>query len=112
GRQQEGGDKRAEVRHGRSGDPRSRLTVEGRGRMKKLWRVTIEYEVVVAADTEMDAFDVAYFSPRDILEWEDRPDLVNVTGPIQSPDALPKGWKDCIPYGGDGNTRVEAYFES
>ncbi|GAA4400510.1 hypothetical protein [Quisquiliibacterium transsilvanicum] len=72
----------------------------------KLYEVSVEFTMVVQAGDEEDAWDVARENVRDAVGDAD-PHLHvvrRVTGAAQLRD----GWDGmCIPYGGDGNTRIK-----
>lgn len=75
--------------------------------MQKLYRIELTTSIVVVADTARDALDVATntSTQRDIV----RDAALEAGFPVEvfSPSELPEGWDDdCIPYGGDGNTRI------
>jgi hypothetical protein len=60
---------------------------------------------VVMADDSDHAFIVAREKFRDIAR-DERPDVF-VDEEVRSEDDLPDGWDlGCLPYGGDGNTRL------
>lgn len=70
----------------------------------------IEYtmQVVVIADDHDHAYQVGRESWRDASR-DAQPDLF-VEREIESEDDLPDEWDvGCIPYGGDGNTRLSEY---
>lgn len=76
----------------------------------KLYRVTIEYEVLVAGEDEDDAWNRARDSVSDIQSFEDFPDI-HVGSEVKSADDIPKDWRGCIPYGDDTrDKRTEQYF--
>ena len=69
----------------------------------------VEFTVrsVVMADDEHHAFSVARDQFREIAS-DVTPDVF-VENEVKSEDDLPEGWDlVCLPYGGDGNTRLEA----
>jgi hypothetical protein len=70
-------------------------------------KVILETTIVVFADNEDHAYDVAYETAIEVIDTE-RPDpCVCVTGEVMSVHHLRDAWdEDCIPYGGDGNTRL------
>lgn len=79
--------------------------------MSKLYRVTIEYDALAVADDDIAAYSVARSSLREITD-DQEPDICPWAGAIETADQIPKEWRECIPYGGDGNTRVEAYIQA
>lgn len=72
----------------------------------KLYTVTVEFDYVVVAESEIDAEKVAQQNIRQALSDISHYDLNYVV----TPGATAYGWDgDCIPYGGDGNTRTKDY---
>lgn len=71
--------------------------------------VTLETQIVVVADDEDHAYQIAQENTREAID-NDRPDPdVNVRGEVASEKHLYGGWDgQCVPYGGDGNTRISA----
>lgn len=75
--------------------------------MEKLYRIELTTVIVVVASSAGDALDVAAntSTQRDVVR-----DAALETGfPVEIflPCELPDGWdEECIPYGGDGNTRL------
>lgn len=71
--------------------------------------VTLETKIVVVADDEDHAWQVARNEAREAID-NDRPDPdVHVRGEITSEKHLRDGWDgQCVPYGGDRNTRISA----
>jgi len=68
---------------------------------------TVQFTMVVVANDEAHAEEVAQEHVRRALE--DEPMCISVTGEVQAVSHLRDGWNgDCIPYGGDGNTRLNA----
>jgi hypothetical protein len=64
----------------------------------KLYKVEFMTESVVAAESEDDAFKIAYSNCREILL--DSPDYPDIGREIVTASDLPDGWSDgCIPYG-------------
>ena len=75
--------------------------------MKKLYRIELTTDIVVVADSDGDALVIATntSTQRDVV----RDAALEAGFPVEvsSPSELPDGWDDdCIPYGGDGNTRI------
>jgi hypothetical protein len=62
-----------------------------------LWRVTVEYELIVVADSELQA-ELAgeYHAGKDGSD----PSLTSATS-VKKMDDVPAEWKDSIPFGGD-----------
>lgn len=71
--------------------------------------VTLETKIVVVAEDEDHAWQVARDEAREAID-NDRPDPdVSVRGEVTSEKHLRDGWDgECVPYGGDGNTRIGA----
>lgn len=74
--------------------------------------VTLETKIVVVADDEDHAWQVASDEARDAID-NDRPAPdVSVRGEVTSEKHLRDGWDaECVPYGGDGNTRIGALLQ-
>ena len=73
--------------------------------MKKLYMVHIEDDIMVMAENEKDAEDVAV---RGLREEDADPDFVDaalVEG--LGVACLPKGWQGCLPWGGDDDRTCE-----
>jgi hypothetical protein len=76
----------------------------------KPFAVTIEYTAIVMAESEIDAYTVAHDQKRDI---ESDCDAEVSTGhELTREDQLSAyGWDgQCLPYGGDGETRLRDIF--
>jgi hypothetical protein len=74
--------------------------------MSKLFTVTAHFDFVVVAEDIGDAIEVAQQSARDALSDISSFDLDFDV----HPGVHANGWDDeCIPYGGDGNTRTGEY---
>lgn len=72
--------------------------------------VTLEVVAVVMAEDETHAYEVAGQKKRDIFYDADYPDIM-VGDEIATASDMRDGWDlDCIPYGGDGNTRIGEYL--
>ena len=72
----------------------------------KLFKVTAEMEFVIAVEDDEDEYSVAEEAWRD-AKYDEEPSLF-VGGEIKSLKDLPSGWDGmCIPYLGDGNTRLQ-----
>ncbi len=76
---------------------------------KKLYTVRVSYDYVVVADDENDAYSVGIEAVRDALF-----DLSVHDVDIDIKEGVSAfGWdNDCIPYGGDGNTRTGEYLKN
>ena len=62
-----------------------------------LWRVTVEYELLVVADTERQAESEAEYYSR-----EDGSSVtMTVANEIRKIEDVPADWQDSIPFGGD-----------
>ena len=80
-----------------------------------LFRVNtlLDLDMVVEADNEDDAWNAAREDCRDAVSDSLQSIQIHVIGEIKRTDKLPPGWdKDCIPYGGDGNTRIRDLLPS
>jgi hypothetical protein len=61
---------------------------------------------IVMANDESHAYSVAENHKRDIFGDDPNP-VISVDAEVIELDKLPHGWDgECIPYGGDGNTRL------
>ena len=75
-----------------------------------LYNVEVSMTIVVFAEDECDALDVAASNARQAMSDAD-PDAF-IRGEVKSLKDLCEFWDgDCIAYGGDGNTRISAYLE-
>ena len=73
----------------------SQITTDDAG--ARLWRVTVEYELLVVADTERQAESEAeYYAGEDGSE----PSLTVATK-VHKIEDVPADWQDSIPFGGD-----------
>jgi hypothetical protein len=71
----------------------------------KPYVVEFTFRTVVMGEDEIRAYGVARDQFRDIVR-DETPDIW-VEGEVRSEDDLPEGWDlMCLPYGGDGNTRL------
>lgn len=76
--------------------------------MSKLYQVEITVLAVVAADDETHAWQVADSYKRDIMSDDPDP-CIEVDVEVKKLADMRHGWDgECIPYGGDGNTRIGA----
>jgi len=67
------------------------------GSASRLWRVTVEYELLVVADSERQAeAEAEYYAGEDGSE----PSLTVATK-VQKIEDVPAEWQDSIPFGGD-----------
>jgi len=74
----------------------------------KAYMVEITTHAVVMADDEAHAYDVAENYKRDAFHDDPNP-RIEIWGEVVRVDQLEHGWDgECIPYGGDGNTRLGA----
>lgn len=70
-------------------------------------KVTIETTMVVVADDEDHAHQVAEENIREAIDYEMPTPYISVTGDVTSARHLRDGWTEqCVPYGGDGNTQI------
>lgn len=67
----------------------------------KLWAVTIERTIMVMANDETQAEQLAHENERE--ETMNDPDFVSATE-VLSPARIPEAWQSSLPYGGDGRT--------
>jgi hypothetical protein len=73
----------------------------------KLYEVEITTIAVIAADDESHAQQIAESEARQIFS-DDLSPRIKLDGEVKSLDRLQQGWDgECIPYGGDGNTRLK-----
>ena len=71
-----------------------------------IYAVEITTIAVISAKDETHAVDVAYRLSGQIFN-EDPSPRIEVDGEVKSLGELRHGWDgECIPYGGDGNTRL------
>ncbi|MFJ3047028.1 hypothetical protein ACIPEN_14450 [Herbaspirillum chlorophenolicum] len=78
--------------------------------MSKLYRVAVEFEMVVQTESEDDAYFVAQRYMKDAIE--DSGALIIVGSIIENPNDLPEFWDDmCLPYGGNGVQRIKEILE-
>lgn len=72
-------------------------------------QVSIDVPVVIEAEDEDHVWEIARDDIREILGDVNLGRLVktHVVREVSKAEELPKDWDDrCIPYGGDGNTRI------
>lgn len=80
--------------------------------MKRLHRVTVEFDYVVVVDEGDDPYLVAESYARDAFLDISTFDMNISTTPYHPKSATVTGWdNECIPYGGDGNTRTGEYLK-
>jgi len=73
--------------------------------MKRLYRVSVEFEMVVEAENEMDAHFIAVEHAAECVS-DSSPETA-VYGVVKHAVELPDGWDEmCLPYGGDGEKRI------
>lgn len=72
----------------------------------KLYTARVAFDFVVLAEDKISAFDVALSHMREAFSDLDRHDVdLDISAGVHA-----YKWDDeCIPYGGDGNTRTGAY---
>lgn len=69
--------------------------------------VAIKFTMVVQADDESHAFDVAEDNFKAGMADAEPNTVIAVTGRVIRAEDLRDGWDaECLPYGGDGNTRI------
>lgn len=74
--------------------------------MSKPYIVEFTVRAVVMADDQNDAYDVAESKWSEIRS--DNLPIIDVEGEVTNAARLPRGWDlGCIPYGGDGYTRLD-----
>ena len=74
-------------------------------------RVTFETTMVVIAGDEDEAYAVAVENAKRALDDEGTFPDADVRGEVTSEKHLRDGWdENCVPYGGDGNTRLRDLF--
>jgi len=81
--------------------------------MSKLFEIEITIRSVVQADDATHALMVARESADEIINEIDSLDCIDVMREVREAAHLPNGWNiDCLPYGGDGRTRISAILDS
>ena len=71
--------------------------------------LTLKCTMVVQAEDCDDARDVAYANWKEAIDDADARPMLHVTGDVTQERHLRDGWDgQCLPYGGDGNTRINA----
>lgn len=76
--------------------------------MKKLYQVEITTIAVIVAEDEEHALEIAQDDARQIFSDDCNPSI-ELDREITNCAELRHGWDgECIPYGGDGNTRLKA----
>lgn len=74
----------------------------------KAYMVEITTHAVVMADDEAHAYTVAENYKRDAFHDDPNP-RIEIESEVVRIEQLDHGWDgECIPYGGDGNTRLDA----
>ena len=69
--------------------------------------VAIKFTMVVQADDESHAFDVAENNIKAGRDDAEPNTIIAVMGEVTREKNLRDGWDaECIPYGGDGNSRI------
>lgn len=72
----------------------------------KFYRVEFTMTAIVQAEDEGDAYSVADDAWRDIRSGSDP--CISIGDEVRSLAELTDGWDGmCLPYGGDGNTRLQ-----
>jgi len=73
----------------------------------KLYTIEITSIAVIAAEDEACALEIAS-NIRDQIFFDDANPRIESNGENKTLDDLSHGWDgECIPYGGDGNTRIK-----
>ena len=78
-----------------------------------LLELTMTTHVVVVADDEAHAYDVAEQNAKRAFDddYSENP-RISLNAEVRNASNLKHGWDgDCIPYGGDGSTRIRALLE-
>lgn len=71
--------------------------------------LTLETEIIVVADDEDHAYQIALENARDAINNDSPNPNVSVRGEVTNEKHLRDGWDArCVPYGGDGNTMISA----
>lgn len=81
----------------------------------KLFNVKLKQEttIVVLADDEDDAYDIALDTAKTAINAEAETPIVHITGEINSASQLRDGWDEAsIPYGWHGNRRIGEILEN
>lgn len=69
--------------------------------------LTMRCTIVVQADELDDVTDAALYHWRDAVHECDTTPVVNIRGEVRKSGDLRDGWDEmCVPYNGDGNTRI------
>ena len=72
----------------------------------KLYRITVNYDVLVAAENEDDAASLGIDKAELALrEMTDQPDIY--VAEITAADQIPKEWRRCYPYRDDNTTPMQ-----
>jgi len=67
------------------------------GSASRLWRVTVEYELLVVADNKHEAeTEAEHYAGEDGSE----PDM-SIAHKVLTIEDVPNEWRNCIPFGGD-----------
>lgn len=70
--------------------------------------LTLKCTMVVQADDEDDAHEEALYHWREGVSDSDARPTLHITGEVTKESHLRDGWDGmCIPYGGNGNTRIK-----
>lgn len=73
----------------------------------KLFAIEIKTAAMIAAEDAEQALEIAERDARQIF-GEDGSPTIELDSEIKSIGSLPNGWDgECLPYGGDGNTRLK-----
>lgn len=73
----------------------------------------VKVSMVVLADDEEHALDVAFEYFKDAMRDENSSPEIQITGLVEKASHLKDGWDDvCLPYGGNGSSRIRDYLEN
>jgi hypothetical protein len=76
---------------------------------QKLYAVTIERTIMVVAENETAAEQLASEHERE--ETFSVADYVHAL-PVSTLSRVPKAWRECLPYGGDGKTNCQDFISA
>lgn len=74
--------------------------------MSKLWRVDVEFSVMVVADDAEAAMDVASEHAREELGNQITENVIAWPALVPDQSYVDERWLDALPYGGDGGKKV------
>jgi hypothetical protein len=74
--------------------------------------LALKCTMVVQAEDCDDARDIAYANWKEAIDDADARPMIHVTGDVTQERHLRDGWDgQCVPYGGDGNTRISTLLK-